>query len=802
MFSKDPQKDAAVLKAWQDVKPADADKTIAWLKSEPIGNKIVNGFFPLDYADDAKKIDAENYANRTSGAVVTGRQNIADRTEELTGTRPYAQLEMYQKKYQELGRDGYQKWLANRAVDEGAYTATNISGEGKILNPDDAGSALEAEFVKDKNYKNGIGVAQNATENNFAAEAKDVSAVPPGGPETLEQARTAMSQGLSNIASARGKVGVGWYDDMAKQFSNFKVRDIEVGKKIADSYDMVFKGLFKLGKIGGNLPGAAIRALVGNHTMALMAGLDAWRPEYNAETIKAFRMLNGWYSVEQSSKFIDESFFQNPKWIKYLDERPGSFEATLGVHPAFFNQTPTESAREVFKTAKDNGVALKGVAMKDISKTIDSITGELKGLEESGINLQVVKKRFGATAPKGAMETAMRDVAKVAAPGAESAVQSTMFPQELSGGAFQRFIKSVETKLTDNPDNKPLQLLNWYLKRPMNIFCSTDGAYKMGYAKVMTNIGISEKEVTMLSKFYPLIGKGIEYDQASKLYKIDPEQAIGAVNEIFMNYSTMPSAVKVMRSLPFMGAPFGSFMYGMGVKTGKAVAYNPAIFNKINFFLKEFQGDKTPLERQQLAGPYYSWYNRDGMIKLPFFQQNPVYMNIASMIPYYTMNMLQPSERVDSTEGVLPSTVKSVFDKLPFFQQPEGRVLMDYFVLPTILRESNPQGQFGQPLWKTDSTNLEKFGYAMRDIAETPLPTMAGLTGLVGGVAAPGITEDVPSFRYRQLANAVQGKTSLGVSTKDDPIAKAFQVLSGIFGLPWYKMNLSDTLPTTSSNNQ
>ena len=781
LFSKDPVRDAKLLEVWNAAKPQGADEAISWMKSKPIGKTIIDGFFPnSDWMKNSLAADASLKASRESGELVEGRQNIINRFEEATGIRPYAELEMYQKKYKQLGEEGYLKWLANKQIDEGALAATDASKQAKLLHPDDAGSALEGEFMNDRVNRKAFEANAKKVDANYVPE--DVSGmVGPGAtPEELAQATTGV---LKNINTARQKTGVGWYDDMGKWFKDFKVQDVEVGKKIANSYDLLLNGFFKLGKIGGNLPGAMLRATIGNHTMALMAGLDAWRPEYLNQTTKAFLFLNGRMSVENSSRFLEESFFKNPKWVETLSNNPETFQATFGVHPSFFDQEPAQTAKDIFRTAKNEGVDLSGVAYKDIAKTIDE-------LKATGVNVQVVKTK-GPISP-GATEIAMKNATSDMA-GAATAVKSTMLPEEMMGGSFQKFIQSVEKKLAENPNSKSLKLLDWYLKRPMNIFSSADGSSKLGYALVMTNKGLSEKEVSMVSRFYPMIAKDMELDKATGLYKINPIQAIGAVNEVFMNYSTMPEAIKVLRSMPLMGAPFGSFMYGMGVKTGKTAAYNPAIFNKINYFLKEFQSNKTPLERQQLQGSYYSWYNKDGMFSLPFFQDNPVYLNVADMIPYYTMNMLQPSDRTVADEGALPSGIKSVFDKLPFFQQPEGQVLMDYFILPTILRESNPKGKFGQALWKYDSTNLEKFGYAARALAETPLPTAIGLTGVVGGKLAPEATEYVPSFRYRQLANAVQGKTSVGVTGQEDPVARTFRVLSGVFGLPWYRMNLSYT---------
>jgi hypothetical protein len=250
----------------------------------------------------------------------------------------------------------------------------------------------------------------------------------------------------------------------------------------------------------------------------------------------------------------------------------------------------------------------------------------------------------------------------------------------------------------------------------------------------------------------------------------------------------MPGAVKVLRSLPFLGAPFVSFQYGMGTKLGKTLMYNPGILNEINYALSEFQGRKSALESKSIDSKYYQYLNREGIVRFPFFNDYPVFLNLANMISYYTMNMMQPSER--TYKDTLPSAISNIFDKIPFMKQPEMQILYDYVIQPLMIRDTNPVGMFDQPLWPKDATALEKTGYAARAIAEIPLPGIAGIAGLLAGVAAPEATEYLPSFRARQFANAVQGKSSMGIPSSEDPAQRVGRVLSSWLGVPWYRMNI------------
>jgi len=202
----------------------------------------------------------------------------------------------------------------------------------------------------------------------------------------------------------------------------------------------------------------------------------------------------------------------------------------------------------------------------------------------------------------------------------------------------------------------------------------------------------------------------------------------------------------------------------------------------------EVQGDKSPLEKTALQEPYYQWFNKPGMMKLPFFKDNPVYMNVANMLPYYTMNMFQPSERKFTSKA--SGIAASWFDKLPIFKTPEAQLMFDYFIQPVILRESQPRGMFDQPLWYRDATGLEKARTIIRDSVGTVVPPVIGFAGLV---TPESIADYLPSFRWQQIARAKAGKTAQGVKTNEPAVQKTLRSVLSTFGVPLHELKLRNT---------
>ena len=221
---------------------------------------------------------------------------------------------------------------------------------------------------------------------------------------------------------------------------------------------------------------------------------------------------------------------------------------------------------------------------------------------------------------------------------------------------------------------------------------------------------------------------------------------------------------------------------------GETLAYNPEFYNKISYLLHEIGGEKSPLEKQALESGYYDWLKQPGMMKIPFFQKNPLYLNVANMIPHYTMNILQPPER--NYKNRFGAQVSGLIDKTPFFKTPDGQILFDYVLMPAILQGERPQGVFGQPLWEKDAGLIKKSGYAARTFLESLTPPAIGYAGLgaVAGLPPEDLIKYFPSYNYRKIAYPTVGKTNIGTTLKGSAAEKVMQAIAATSGLPTYSV--------------
>jgi len=223
----------------------------------------------------------------------------------------------------------------------------------------------------------------------------------------------------------------------------------------------------------------------------------------------------------------------------------------------------------------------------------------------------------------------------------------------------------------------------------------------------------------------------------------------------------------------------------MSLKTGQTLAYNPSAFNKVGFAMKEFGGAASPLEKKSLDSEFYSYLKEPGMARIPFFKDNPIYMNMANMIPYYSLNMFNPTQ--SNYGNSARETVAKVIQGSPILKDPAGSVLFDYFIQPLILGESiRPRGQFGQPLYTTDASALNKMGYATRTLGEAVVPNITNYLGLLTPEAA---AKYIPSYRWRQLAMAKEGKNQLGISGKEGKVSRTARALGATVGVSTTPVN-------------
>ena len=197
------------------------------------------------------------------------------------------------------------------------------------------------------------------------------------------------------------------------------------------------------------------------------------------------------------------------------------------------------------------------------------------------------------------------------------------------------------------------------------------------------------------------------------------------------------------------------------------------------------------MEREALKSKYYSWYNQPGMLglgSLPFFDSNRIYLNVATMIPYYSMNMFMPSERKFG-EGIR-GQLASAIDNVPLLKDPAGQLLVDYFILPNIIRDVQPQNMWGGPLYPKSAPWYQKYiGYPTRSLAESLSP---GIAAPLGAFVPDSLLPYFPSYAGRKFGYALEGKTPVGVDAKEAAASRTTRAALSQVGINLNPMNLTN----------
>lgn len=719
-----------------------------------------------------------------------------DKFKETTGMDFIPKTQASSAGLKELGDEGTEKMIAEKLkTPEGAPVMgiDNVFSEGA----DDASSGMSE--VR-RSFNDGAALAEGKIDPS--AELSSGSA---------EIMRNLVGESMNDVSvediqhifdkfkQSKSLTGVKWYDEGVEKLRGFKINDTPVVAKLMDAYS-AYISMFKLAKIGLT-PAAHMNAILGNTTMIKMGGINVENPE----------MINTLYNILKiitkkgpAGERLLVELFNDPVWIEYAKKDSLGFSGTFNF-----------SLDEIFERAKTGESLLEGAlrTAKANKKLPGSISDDI-------------------TADKRLMESISNQLTD-AVPAKPGHVEYTSYVRneiDDASNPFTRFTKYIQGKVSAEnkrvsekfrkerlgeqltpADLTPIagrgtKLADLALNKLMEAFGGIDQIFRIGTAIHISKNGISEAEMNIVARTFgvtkdDILDVVIDAVSGEKRFKITPAKATEISGEIFLNYSAMPAAVKVMRTLPVLGAPFASFLYGMTTRTGKTALYNPALFSKTNYLLQELSGDKSPLEKEAMKSKYYSWFNDPGMVKLPFVDKYPLYANVTNMIPYYSMNMFTPSER--KYGETLPDSVMSFLDKFPVLQDPAGQVLFDYMIQPMLLsKQQQPQGSFGQALYPIGATGVEKVGYAARQLAEGVTPGIAGFAALA---TAPFTTtgehvEYVPSYRYRQLANALKGKTTLGIPSKESPASRSLRTAGSMIGVPTHPMDLSYTEQQTKKN--
>jgi hypothetical protein len=399
-------------------------------------------------------------------------------------------------------------------------------------------------------------------------------------------------------------------------------------------------------------------------------------------------------------------------------------------------------------------------------------------------------------------EEAAKKTGRLKAPDATTFHESIIQP----GGAFSRMKAKVKDTAETSSGFKKLGA--WVLDKGIERsgdFAKIDQTYKLKDFLRLVRDGITESELLKMTSNKFVTSARISsndilnfaepiYRGGERYFKIKPDKAMEIVSDIYMNYAAMPSFIKVMRGLPVVGHPFFAFTYAMAAKTGKTAISNPAAFNKVNFLLREIDQERSPLVREALANSkYYEWMRQEGMVYLgenvPFFQGQPMFLNLAQVIPFLTLDIFNPSDRGFEDQGIRGQLATTI-SKSPFFKKPEGQLLMDFIILPAILQNDKPVNMWGGPLYPESATGIQKFGYAGRQLAEAVMPSLP--SAVVAPMVPDKYMEYLPSFHGRKVGYASKGKSILGVKGREAPMQRSFRAYASVFGLNFYPMDLTN----------
>ena len=583
--------------------------------------------------------------------------------------------------------------------------------------------------------------------------------------QTDQQVREIIGE-LNNLHKTT--TGVDWYDNAMKNVSQWTIKDVPVAAKVLNTYND-FLNLFKTSKVGMSLS-SWMNMVMGNLSMFHMAGGDLVNPKFYstlADTVK-YQFTK---DPDVARSFITRNFV-NP----IGDTGTNAWKDFIASHPQEMMALTGQDAKTIFTPGLMRYIQNTGLSGPDAEETLLTAQREMEAEMEKMIQQS-----------QSPIERAQDIISK--------GDNQTVFPTDwasnetLESGKFNQLKKLAKEKAAENPViTNPWKAIDFALNHTMQNYGRTDQAYKLGTALHFTQNGMSDSELITIGKYLP---SGIKPEDIASTYarngkyyyRLTPDKAMEVANDIYINYNAMPAAVKILRSTPLLGAPFGSFTYGMANKSLKALANNPDFFNKINFLLSEASGEKTPFEKEALKSPYYSFLNDPGVLRLPdmpFFNSNPMYMNIANMVPYYSMNMFSSPNR--SYSETLPNTIVNLLDRSPFMKDPIGQVLFDYIIQPAMLRNESVQSAFGSIAYPQDATPLQRIGYAMRELGEAVTPTSLGYLGLL---TPSSMAQYMPSYRWRQLSEATADKNAYGIQSKAESTpGMILRALAGSTGLP------------------
>lgn len=594
-------------------------------------------------------------------------------------------------------------------------------------------------------------------------------------------------------SGALDETGVKWFDNMMRGVKDFTIKAdrnsdkvYNVGKQTMNYYDKAM-AIFRAAKVGAS-PTAMMNMAVGNLVMVHMSGSlnSIYMGKLGMSANMYLGRKNGAENIEKAFKAAGRAFHNDEDYILRVlaDNQTATRQTFGGLGFMADGHVTNYGVKEVGRHLRDAG---HKITNEELAPLLDDVISKITQTKDPIIAkvLPKIKSDLGTLDTRRIIDESV-DAGKTGIKGPPITrwdVGTSITGEMFSSTAGVEMLDNLARLAKDNPSNLAYKGLDIMLNKMPSTYQRGDQTYKMATLLYATTTGYSEPELRIIRNLVDINPEEIVRNVVDGVERwvIHPRTALELANVQFMNYQAMPAAIRVLRNFPIVGSPFASFMYGMVLKTGQTLAYNPSAFNKVSFAMQEFGGPKTPLEKKALDQSYYSYLKQSGMMRLPFFKENPIYLNMTNMIPYYSLNMFNPSQ-TKYEGGTWRESIAQTVQQSPILKDPAGSVIFDYLIQPLILGEAiQPQGQFGQPLYPVDAGFFKKTAYGARTFTEAFVPGIASYAGLLTPEAA---AEFIPSYRWRELARAKAGKGQLGISRKEGKMSSTIRSLLKTTGIP------------------
>lgn len=507
---------------------------------------------------------------------------------------------------------------------------------------------------------------------------------------------------------------------------------------------------------------------IGNGFLANLMGFNPMKSEFLSKLGSTTKDL-----LKNDPELAYKSFKNTGLWQEMLDFHPELFEKTFGINAGLVKYGDDH----LVQTIKAMTVKA-GSPDPEIAKLAEEAIAKFRAIQRAEM-ASATKRSFNVAGIKKVGEDLF----------ATEGGKTSMMMQEVMNSTASKFIKDLE--ISGAKGNKFDKALHFMLTKPAEVAGVGDQAYRIATARSMVEDGVSLGELVRLDKWMHFEPGDIGL-RVGNNYTLSPKKAMEFASRAYLDYSAMPGFARIAKNIPILGSPFMSWQIGATAQTIRALGLNTSYFTRINFLIKELSGEQTPSEKEEADSQYNARLQEPGWMKMPFFRDNPTFINMGGYIPQYSINYFRNPDNRDIEAEYGPDVAKLVTainygQNTGLMSGPEGRFLVDYMLVPMITGELiNSTGAVQYP---ESSGLLERLGLGVTGALSQAVPRSVGDAAALVPVNPP--VESLPYLprSYANLKKTLQGITT-GFSQAQNPQEEQLKALGSEAGFPTAKMNI------------